>query len=87
MILINKKKELQKYIKESLFARQNKNYQYIIFVEEKQSIYTIYTNIKKDEDIKAFEDLFKNTNIVCTNYEKGFNYSNFRLRVKSLKKL
>ena len=35
MILINKKKELQKYIKESLFARQNKNYQYIIFVEEK----------------------------------------------------
>jgi hypothetical protein len=87
MILINKKKELQKYIKESLFARQNKNYQYIIFVEEKQSIYTIYTNIKKDEDIKAFEDLFKNTNIVCTNYEKGFNYSNFRLRIKSLKKL
>lgn len=87
MILINKKKELQKYIKESLFARQNKNYQYIIFVEEKQSIYTIYTNIKKDEDIKAFEDLFKNTNIVCTNYEKGFNYSNFRLRIESLKKL
>lgn len=87
MILINKKKELQKYIKESLFARQNKNYQYIIFVEEEQSIYTIYTNIKKDEDIKAFEDLFKNTNIVCTNYEKGFNYSNFRLRIKSLKKL
>lgn len=87
MILINKKKELQKYIKESLFARQNKNYQYIIFVEEKQSIYTIYTNIKKDEDIKAFEDLFKNTNIVCTNYEKGFNYSNFRLRIKSIKLL
>lgn len=87
MILINKKKELQKYIKESLFAQQNKNYQYIIFVEEKQSIYTIYTNIKKDENIKAFEDLFKNTNLVCTNYEKGFNYSNFKLRIKSLKKL
>lgn len=87
MILINNKKELQKYIKESSFARQNKNYQFIIFVEQKQVIYIIYTNIKKDEDIKAFEDLFKNTNITCTNYEKGFNYSNFRLRVKSLKKL
>lgn len=87
MILINNKKELQKYIKESSFARQNKNYQFVIFVEQKQVIYIIYTNIKKDEDIKAFEDLFKNTNIVFTNYEKGFNYSNFRLRVKSLKKL